>query len=131
MPNEPGNLLNVISIMQKSVVYEFQYCLTHAMQHENASIVFLEIQQLQSDENIGHIRPQILLEVTGNLDYNVRRNDSHSGDGQAQVCFLVTPRLPDHINKVQFVLIPYATPIENPPKVIILDQKVKFGRDLS
>jgi hypothetical protein len=127
MPKEPGSLLNVVPIMKKSIVDGFQYSLTHCMQHQNGSIVFLEIQQLQNEENIGHIRPQLLLEVTGNQQYSVRRNGSHGGGGQTQVRFLIIPRLPDNINEVHFTLIPYAIPMENPPREVILDQEVKFG----
>lgn len=65
MPNEPGELLSVLPIMKKTVVDGFEYSLTHAMQHKNASIVFLEIEQVQGEEMNGHVRPQLLLEVKG------------------------------------------------------------------
>lgn len=39
MPNEPGELLNVLPVMKKSVVDGFEYQLTHSMQHEYGSIV--------------------------------------------------------------------------------------------
>ncbi|WP_282940107.1 hypothetical protein [Paenibacillus sp. RC67] len=126
LPSEPGELLNVLPIMKKSVVEGFQYSLTHSMQHQNGSIVFLEIQQIQNDESIGHVRPQLLLEVTGKEEYRVRRNGSHGGGGQSQVRFLVFPRLPDDIDKVHFTLIPYAIPMEEPPKEVVLTQEVVF-----
>ncbi|CAG7657832.1 hypothetical protein PAECIP111802_06870 [Paenibacillus allorhizosphaerae] len=127
VPDEPGELINVLPVMQKSVVNGFRYVLTHAMQHQNGSIVFLEIEHLSTNENIGHIRPHLLLEVTGKQQYSVRRNGTHGGGGQTQVRFLVTPRLPDPIQEVQFALIPYAIPMESPPKEVILDQEIRFG----
>jgi hypothetical protein len=126
MPNEPGELLSVLPIMKKTVVDGFEYSLTHAMQHKNASIVFLEIEQVQGEEMNGHVRPQLLLEVKGNQEYYVRRNGSHGGGGQAQVRFMVTPPLPNNINECSLGLIPYAAPMEYPPKEIILDKEVVF-----
>lgn len=116
MPNESGELLSVLPIMKKSVVDGYEYALTHSMQHQNSSIAFVEIKQLQSDESIGHVRPKLLLEVMGSQQYSVRRNGSHGGDGQAQIRFLITPRLPDNINDVHFALIPFANPMENQRK---------------
>ena len=63
MVDEPGPLLNVLPIMKNSQLGEFEYVLTHSMQHQNASIVFLEIKYLNQDENIGHVIPQLLLEI--------------------------------------------------------------------
>ncbi|WP_261301510.1 hypothetical protein [Paenibacillus andongensis] len=126
MPDEPGELLSVIPIMQKSIVDDFEYQLTHSMQHKNGSIIFLEIKLLENGEHIGHIRPQLLLEVKGSKEYQVRRNGSHGGGGQAQVRYLVTPQLPNNISEISFALKPYAIPMENPPKEIILDKEVNF-----
>ncbi|MFM1651676.1 hypothetical protein ACI7RC_06195 [Brevibacillus sp. B_LB10_24] len=127
IPNEPGELLNVLPIMKKSVVDGFEYHLTHSMQHKNGSIVFLEISQCQINDNIGHIRPQLLLEVKGSEEYTVRRNGSHGGGGQTQLRFLVIPRLPDHISEITFALIPYASPMETPPKEIVLNKEISFN----
>lgn len=90
------------------------------------ALCFLEINRCQNDDNIGHIRPQLLLEVNGSKEYNVRRNGSRGGGGQAQVSFLVTPRLPDNVNEVNLALVPFAIPMENPPKEIILDKEIFF-----
>lgn len=126
MLNESGELLNVLPIMKKSIVDGFEYSLTHSMQHENSSIVFVEIKQLQNDVNTGYIRPQLLLDISGSQQYNVHRNGSHGGGGRTQITFLINPRLPENINELRFALIPYASPMESPPKEVILDQDVQF-----
>ncbi|SFK83110.1 hypothetical protein SAMN03159341_101785 [Paenibacillus sp. 1_12] len=126
IPNEPGELLSVMPIMKKTVVDGFEYHLTHAMQHMNGSIVFLEIEQLQSDDMHAHIRPQLLLEVKGNQEYYVRRTGSHGGGGQTQMRFMVMPPLPHNINEVGLGLVPYGIPMEIPPKDMILDKEVVF-----
>ncbi|NRF95559.1 hypothetical protein HQN89_32495 [Paenibacillus frigoriresistens] len=124
IPNEPGELLSVLSILKKSIVNGFEYALTHSMQHENGSVVFLEIKQINNDDTIGYLRPQLLLEVEGQQEYSVRQTGSHGGGGQTSMKFLVSPRLPE----VMFALIPYAAPMESPPKEVILDQEVHFGQ---
>lgn len=127
VPNEPGELLNVLPIMKKSVVDGFEYHLTHSMQHRNGSIVFLEINRCQNEDVIGgHICPQLLLEVTGSQEYSVRRNGSHGSDDHAQMRFLVVPRLPENIDEIHLALIPYAIPMEIPRKEIVLDKEVFF-----
>ncbi|MFC0215104.1 hypothetical protein ACFFK0_22160 [Paenibacillus chartarius] len=77
-PDGPGKLLTVLPLLKTSVVDGFEYELTHAMQHEHGSIVFLEINRCQLDESIGPIFPHLLLEVNGGQEYSVRRNGSHS-----------------------------------------------------
>jgi hypothetical protein len=126
MPNEPGELVGVLPLMKKSVAHGFEYHLTHAMQHKNASIVFLEVKGLEHDDNVGHVRVHLLLEANGVKQYTVSRNGSHGGGGQAQVRFLVTPPLPENVEQVQFALTPFAVPMENPPKDIVLDKEVTF-----
>lgn len=126
MPTELGDLVHVLPIMKKSVVEDFEYALTHAMQHQHSSIVYVDIKPIEHDIHIGHVRPQLLLDVIGNQPYSVRRYGSHGGGGRTQITYLVTPHLPDNIEDVHFALIPYASPMEAPPKEIILDQEVQF-----
>ncbi|QED46702.1 hypothetical protein [Cytobacillus dafuensis] len=129
MPEGPGELLAVIQIMEKSTLDDFDYLLTHSMQHEHGSIVTLEINyNLKEDENIGHIIPHLMLEVTGPADYKVRRNGSHGGGGNTQVSFLVTPTLPFDLINIHFSLIPFASPMELPRKEVVLDKEVIFER---
>ncbi|WNQ14284.1 hypothetical protein MJA45_18650 [Paenibacillus aurantius] len=123
--NEPGELLSVVPIMKKTIHDSFEYFITHAMQHENASVVNLEIRSGNVD-HAGHIRPKLLLEVKGKDEFFVRSHGSHGGGGQAHLSFLVRPRLPDDIREVLFALIPFSSPMGTPPKEIILDQEVQF-----
>ena len=122
----PGELLNVIPIMKKSVVGEFEYVLTHSMQHENGSVVFLEIEKLDKDKNVGIVRSHLILEVNGKKEYQVNRHGSHGSDGRTKVEFLVIPRLPDQLDGISFSLMPYTMPMEMPLREVILDKDVSF-----
>jgi hypothetical protein len=126
MPNEPGDLEQVIPIMKKTILGDFEYTMTHAMQHQNSSIVSIEIKLLLLDMPISNFRPQLQLDVIGNQNYRVMRNGSRGGGGQMQLSYLVIPRLPDNLQDLHFALIPYASPMETLPKEVILDQEVKF-----
>ncbi|MBY0123015.1 hypothetical protein [Bacillus sp. S/N-304-OC-R1] len=129
LPDGPGDLLGVVQIMQKSTVGDFEYVLTHAMQHELGSIVTLEINYKHKDtENIGHIIPHLMLEVTGPINYKVGRNGSRGGGGNTQMGFIVSPALPSDLNEIHFSLVPYAPPMEFPQKEIILDKEVLFKK---
>ncbi|MEH7344641.1 hypothetical protein V7122_12345 [Bacillus sp. JJ1532] len=129
MPEGPGELLGVIQIMKKSTVGDFEYILTHAMQHENGSIVTLEINyKNKENENIGHIIPHLMLEVTDTIDYKVAKKGSRGGGGNTQMSFLISPPLPSDLNEIHFALIPYAPPMEFPPKEVVLDQEVIFRK---
>jgi len=126
-PDEPGELLGVLQIMKKSTLGNFDYLLTHSMQHEHASIVTLEINyKYKDEENIGHIIPHLILQVSGPVDFTVRKNGSRGGGGNTQLQFAVSPRLPDDLSNIHFALIPYAAPMEFPPKEIVLDDEVLF-----
>jgi hypothetical protein len=124
-PNEPGGLIKVVSLMKKSIHEGVEYLITHSMQHENGSIVNIEIRSENMD-NPGHIRPKLLLDVKGNIEYLVRRHSARGGGGQSQLSFLVSPRLPDDIKQVKLALIPFENPIEMPPKELVLDKEIFF-----
>ncbi|MGO4496643.1 hypothetical protein AB4114_12155 [Paenibacillus sp. 2RAB27] len=126
MPNEPGDLEHVVPIMKKTVVGDFSYTLTHTMQHQHSSIVYVEIKLIQLDGHFGNFRPQLQLDIIGAELYRVMRNGASGGGGQTQITYLVTPRLPDNLEGLHFALIPYASPMESPPKEIILNQEVQF-----
>ncbi|MCM3764557.1 vacuolar protein sorting-associated protein 54 [Neobacillus niacini] len=126
VPEGPGELLNVIPIMKKTTVGDFQYLISHAMQHQNGSIITVEIEQLDREKNLGMIRSHLILEVAGSVDYQVHRHGVHGRDGQTQIEFLVTRRLPDQLDGVAFALMPYAMPMEERPKEVILDKEVYF-----
>ncbi|MDR6554916.1 hypothetical protein [Paenibacillus qinlingensis] len=126
MPNEPGDLEHVMPIMKTSVVGDFAYTLTHAMQHQHSSIVYVEIKLRPIDAHFSNFRPQLQLDIQGSEHYRIVRNGSRGGGGQTQITYLVSPRLPDHVDGLHFALIPYASPMESPPKEIVLDQEVQF-----
>jgi hypothetical protein len=59
-------------------------------------------------------------------EYEVNRKGARGGDGQTQINFFVSPRLPENMSDISFVLIPYASPLEKPNKEVVLDQEVHF-----
>ncbi|RTE08781.1 hypothetical protein [Paenibacillus whitsoniae] len=126
MPSEPGELLQVLPIMKKTVLAGYEYAITHSMQHENGSMVHLEIKQLTTEEAVAHFRPQLQLDIISETPYAVFRHGASGGGGRSKLQFLVTPRLPEPLAHVHFALIPFAAPMELPPKEIILDQEVRF-----
>ncbi|GLB61884.1 hypothetical protein [Cytobacillus sp. NCCP-133] len=128
IPDEPGEIRNVLPIMRKSTVDDFDYMLTHAMQHDHCSVVTLEISYKNQDENIGHLIPRLMLAVDGPVDYHVKRHGSRGGGGNTQMSFLVSPALPDHLDQINFALFPYFMPMENPPKEVVLDKEVFFPK---
>jgi hypothetical protein len=125
IPNEPGELINVISLMKKSIHDGVEYLITHSMQHDNGSIVNIEIRS-ENIENPGNIRPKLVLDVKGSIEYYVRKTSSRGGSGHSQLSFLVSPRLPENINEVKFALFPFESPMENLPKELILDKEIFF-----
>jgi hypothetical protein len=124
-PNEPGELIKVVSLMKKSIYENVEYLITHSMQHDNGSIVNIEIKSKNMD-NLSHMRPKLFLDVKGSIEYYVRRHGSHGGGGQSHLSFLVNPRLPDDIKEVKLALIPYENPMEKLPKELILDKEIFF-----
>ncbi len=126
IPDGPGELLNVVPLMKKAIIGDFQYLLTHSMQHQNGSMITLEIEIIDKEQIIGLVRPHLMLEVIGKEEYQVSRHGSHGSEGQSQVQFLVTPRLPDQMEGISFVLVPYAMPMEEPPKEVVLNSEVIF-----
>ncbi|MFO1442568.1 hypothetical protein KDN24_04890 [Bacillus sp. Bva_UNVM-123] len=129
-PDVPGELLGVLQIMKKSTLDDFDYVLTHSMQYEHASIVTLEINyKHHNDENIGNIIPHLILQVTGSADFTVRKNGARGGGGHTQLQFTVSPRLPDDLSHIDFALIPFAAPMEFPPKEVILNKEIIFNNN--
>ncbi|MEK5057942.1 hypothetical protein BK126_06580 [Paenibacillus sp. FSL H7-0326] len=127
LPIGPGKLLNVLPIMKRAIVNGFEYEITHSMQHEGGSIVYLEIYQSNKSEVTGRIRPQLLLDISGEKEYRVSKNSAGGGGGHAQISFIVTPRLPQSIEELKLRLIPYAPPMERSRnKEFILDKEISF-----
>jgi hypothetical protein len=127
IPNETGELRAVVPIMKKTIADGCELVLTHAMHHEHASIVFLEIEYKDSSESDLHIRPHLLLEIVGGPNYAVRLNGSQGGGTRSQTRFLVAPPLPETMDHLQFSLVPHQSPfVSHIQKEIVLDRQIDF-----
>lgn len=125
-PEGPGELISVTPIMKKSKLDEFEYILTHSMQHENGSYIHLEICHQDHDERIGHIQAHLMLHIAGPTPYHVSQHNGHGSGGKTEMTFLCSPRIPDDMSQISFTLLPYKMPMAERPKEIILDKEVKF-----
>lgn len=123
---QPGKLRTVVPIMKKAVAGSCEYMLTHSMQHEHASIIFVDIRYLTEDSHEVHLKPNLMLEVIGEQPYEVRRQGSHGRGSRAEIHFAVYPPLPDTLEHVEFSLIPSAVFMENKIREVILDQQIDF-----
>ncbi|GIO67153.1 hypothetical protein NYE48_05330 [Paenibacillus sp. FSL M7-1455] len=127
VPNEFGPLLNVVSIMKKTVVDSCEYILTHAMQHEQVSIVHVEINLLDEGKSGGvHLKPNLMLEVFSDRPFAVGRHGSYGGGSHSKLQFVVSPPLPETLEQIEFSLVPSAVFMEHPIEEIILDKQVDF-----
>lgn len=126
-PDQPGLLRTVVPIMKKAVVGSCEYSLTHVMQHELASIVFVDIRYLSEEDQHGlHLKPNLMLEVIGDQPYGVRRQGVRGGGSHTEMQFLVSPPLPDSLERVAFSLVPSAMFLERKIREVTLDQQVDF-----
>lgn len=126
-PNKLGQLLNVVPIMKKSTVDSCEYVLTHAMQHEYASIVFIEIKLLQDEKASEiHLKPNLTLEVTSEQPYSVRRYSGRGGGSKTELQFMISPPLPERIDGVEFSLVPSTLYKEHEIAELVLDKQVDF-----
>ncbi|MRN55564.1 hypothetical protein [Paenibacillus monticola] len=125
--DEPGLLLGVLPIMKRIVTEDFEYVLSHAMQHEKLSIVTLEIKYLKETTDQVHIRPTLDLVVLSDTEYEVTRNHGHGGGGQIQMRFMVSPPLPNDLTSVEFSLVPGSDRFMGPSyEEIKLDKQIDF-----
>ncbi|HEU5140716.1 MAG TPA: hypothetical protein VFT51_12125 [Bacillales bacterium] len=126
-PDEKGGLLGVVPIMKKAKDENCEYVITHAMQHEKASVVAVEIHYHKADDGGSiHIKPHLMLEVEGNRMYSTHHDGARGGGTDAQLSFLVTPGLPEDISDIHFSLVPHVHPFQHKEKEIVLDQQVDF-----
>lgn len=126
-PNEFGPLLNVVSIMKKTVVDSCEYILTHAMQHERVSLVHVEINLLDEEKSGGvHLQPHLTLEVFGDQQYAVGRHGNRGGGSHMELQFVVSPPLPASLDAIEFSLVPSAAYLKPKIEEIILDKQVNF-----
>ncbi|MEK3945423.1 hypothetical protein [Paenibacillus sp. FSL H3-0310] len=124
---EPGLLLGVLPIVKRTVVEECEYILTHAMQYEAFSIVTVEIKYLKEAVGHIHLRTALTLEVAGENEYEVQPHGGHGGGAHTQMQFLVAPTLPEHLEGVEFSLVPGSEQMLRPLMTeITLDKQVDF-----
>ena len=123
----PGELRNVLPILKQSVVEDCQYKLTHAMQHEHASILYVDIQYLDRERHDLHLIPHLMLEIiSASQQYTISRHGSRGGGLQTEMQFLVSPPIPDSLDGVEFSLIPSKEDFDFRIEEKVLDQQVDF-----
>ncbi|MGG4439797.1 hypothetical protein [Brevibacillus fortis] len=125
-PNENGELIGVLPIMKTTILDGITYTLTHAIQHKNVSIVHIEIKMADTDEDIGMLRPHLMLEIATSQEHHVRKSGARGSDREISLQFTVSPALPDQLDGVCFSLTPYAAPREQPPREHVLNKEIRF-----
>ncbi|RED66147.1 hypothetical protein [Cohnella lupini] len=126
IPDELGELQNVISIMKKSIVEFCEYTLTHSMQYKNVSIVFVDIRLQNADEREVHLKPNLLLEIISDQQFVVRRYGSRGGGAQTEMQFIISPPIPESLVNLEFSLVPSAVFLERKIQEIVLDRQIDF-----
>ncbi|MCI3919210.1 hypothetical protein MO973_03050 [Paenibacillus sp. TRM 82003] len=125
-PRDPGALESVVPLMKRAALGDFQYTITHAMQHEHASMVDVDIRATRP-VSAAHLRIELTLEITGEgMTYDVRPNGSQGGGDRMEMTFRVSPRLPDDPIGLRFELVPHVHIPREQFKEIVLDQPVTF-----
>ncbi|WP_274649218.1 hypothetical protein [Paenibacillus humicola] len=123
--HEPGELRQVVPLMKRTVVENCEYMLTHAMNHERASIVFAEFNYLDEDCDEIRLKPNLMLAIIGG-DYTVRRRGMHGGGPQTKMEFIVSPPLPESLDGLAFSFVPGAPYLERKVREIRLERQVDF-----
>lgn len=125
-PSDPQHLLNIIPIMRKTIVDKITYQITRMEQYEEFSLVYVEIFTSDVADTM-EIRAQLMLDVA---PYDEERNvQLHRGQGQINRIsntYLVSPKLPEEVEKMKFQLIPYEFPLHSRPPERILNSPVEF-----
>lgn len=99
---EPSGFIKFVPILKTVEENQVLYTVTHMKQYRNASIVFVEVENQESDPNIhfGHAR----LELTISSDYKCRTSGGSGYDKGLMHYFVVTPPLPDDVSHIPFRL---------------------------
>ncbi|CAH1214708.1 hypothetical protein PAECIP111892_04065 [Paenibacillus auburnensis] len=125
--DDPGRLLGVLPIMKRTVSEDCEFILSHAMQHENASIVTLEVKYQKENAGNIHLRPALQLIILGGEEYIIRRTSGRGGGERFEMRFRVEPALPDDLTALEFSLIPGNEEFINIQALEIkLDKQVDF-----
>ncbi|OPA73026.1 hypothetical protein BVG16_30605 [Paenibacillus selenitireducens] len=127
IPDEIGELQNVLSIMKKSIVESCEYTLTHSMQYKNVSIVFVDIRLQNAEQREVHLKPNLLLEIISDQQFLVRRYGSHGGGAQTEMQFIISPPIPETLDNLEFSLVPSANFLERKIQEIVLDKQIDFN----
>lgn len=125
-PRESLLLKGVVPIMKKTIKDACEYIITHSMQYEGESLVYVEIQYKGNDVERIQMVPHLALEVLSGQRHMTMRHGSRGGGGETQLTFRVVPALPFSLENVQFSLIPSIPELEHKVEELILDKPVDF-----
>ncbi|WP_340388659.1 hypothetical protein [Paenibacillus sp. FSL E2-0151] len=125
-PSEPLQLTSVVPIMKKMIKDSCEYMITHSMQYEGESLVYVEIQYKGNEAERIQMVPHLALEIFSEQRHITMRHGSRGGGGETQISFRVIPALPSSLENVRFSLIPSIPEMEYKVEEIILDKQVDF-----
>ncbi|MGC5775426.1 hypothetical protein [Paenibacillus pabuli] len=125
-PREPLQLTSVVPIMKKTIKDSCEYMITHSMQYEGESLVYVEIQYKGNDAERIQMVPHLALEIFGAQRHTTMRHGSRGGGGETQLTFRVVPALPSSLENVRFSLIPSIPELEYKVEEVFLDKQVDF-----
>lgn len=99
---EPSGFLKFVPILKTVEENQVLYTITHMKQYDNASVVFVEVENRKSDPNtyFGNAR----LELTIAAEYKCRTSGGSGHEKGIMHYFVVTPPLPDDVSQVPFRL---------------------------
>lgn len=125
-PREPLQLTGVVPIMKKTIKDSCEYIITHSMQYEGESLVYVEIQYKGNESERIQLVPHLALEVLSGQRHMTMRHGSRGGGGVTQLSFRVVPALPFSLENVRFSLIPSIPELEHKVEEVTLDKQVDF-----
>lgn len=125
-PREPLQLKSVVPIMKKTIKDSCEYMITHSMQYEGESLVYVEIQYKGNNAERIQMVPHLALEIIGAQIHTTMRHGSRGDGGETQLTFRVVPALPSSLENVRFSLIPSIPELEYKVEEVFLDKQVDF-----
>ncbi len=123
-----GELRTVIPLMKQMDHGNFRFQLTHVMQYINWSELHLKVKyDGKLDDNVSLNLNLNLDIVGGEVGYTVRRGSGgQSPSGEAEMTFLIEPPLPDELEGLDVLLVPFESVFQRPVELQVLEEPLKL-----